>query len=158
MSSTRCMGQLDNLALDVVEELEQDIVVLDDRDLGLVGREARFERGILLHLLVLVLIGTPLAWHKLGGGIQSEWVGYALDVGRFEIGITELRAQWAIQEGHLLGVARYMYRRGVVRGTLYCSRARSTVYLKLVGAVQHMCLPAVHGIHLPAGRNTLYRG
>ena len=34
------MGQLDNLALDVVEELEQDIVVLDDRDLGLVGREA----------------------------------------------------------------------------------------------------------------------
>ena len=39
-SSTRCMGQLDNLALDVVEELEQDVVVLDDRDLGLVGREA----------------------------------------------------------------------------------------------------------------------
>ena len=39
-SCTRSMSQLDNLALHVVEELEQDIVVLDDRDLGLVGREA----------------------------------------------------------------------------------------------------------------------
>ena len=63
----------------------------------LVGRTKHYEVGLIMHLFVLVLLGTPLAWHKLGGGVQSEWVGYALDVGRFEIGISELRAQWAIR-------------------------------------------------------------
>ena len=62
----------------------------------LVGRTERFEIGLMLHLLILVTLGAPMAWHKLGGGIQSEWVGYALDVGRFEIGISESRARWAI--------------------------------------------------------------
>ena len=49
----------------------------------LVGRTERLEIGLMLHLLILVTLGAPMAWHKLGGGIQSEWVGYALDVGRF---------------------------------------------------------------------------
>ena len=61
------------------------------------GRTARFERGILLHLLILMVTGTPLAWHKLGGGVQHEWVGYLVDVGRFELGITELRRAWALR-------------------------------------------------------------
>ena len=60
------------------------------------GRTKAFEKGLLLHLLILVVIRTPLAWHKLCGGVESEWIGYALDVGRFEIGVTESRAQWAI--------------------------------------------------------------
>ena len=38
-----------------------------------------------------------MAWHKLRGGAVLEWIGYALDVGRFEIGITEKRVQWAIR-------------------------------------------------------------
>ena len=63
----------------------------------LVGRTDQFEYGLLAHLLVLVLVGTPLAWHKLGGGVETEWVGYALDVGRFEIGISEARTQWIIR-------------------------------------------------------------
>ncbi len=49
-----------------------------------------------MHLFILVLINTPLAWHKLCGGIVSDWIGYALDVGRLEIGTTEMRAPWAI--------------------------------------------------------------
>ena len=63
----------------------------------LIGRTERYEVGLILHLFILVLIGTPLAWHKLCGGVESEWVGYALDVGRFQIGISLLRAQWAVR-------------------------------------------------------------
>jgi hypothetical protein len=46
---------------------------------------------------VLGVLGTPLAWHKLHGGETLEWIGYALDVGRFELGVTEKRTQWAIR-------------------------------------------------------------
>ena len=59
------------------------------------GRTAHFERGVLLHLLILCVLGTPLAWHKLGGGVQQEWIGYLLDVGRFQLGVTASRAAWA---------------------------------------------------------------
>ena len=59
------------------------------------GDRADFD--VLLHLLVLGVVGTPLAWHKLKGGQVLEWIGYALDVGRFEMGITEKRVQWAVR-------------------------------------------------------------
>ena len=51
-------------------------------DEWLTGRTAHFEMGLMLHMLVLAVIDEPLAWHKVGGGVQSEWVGYFLDVGR----------------------------------------------------------------------------
>ena len=57
----------------------------------------RADRDLLLHLLVLGVIGTPLAWHKLHGGAVLEWIGYALDVSRFEMGVTEKRIQWAVR-------------------------------------------------------------
>ena len=50
----------------------------------LVGRGRAFEYALMLHLFFMMLVGTPLAWRKLNSGIQSEWVGYALDVNRFE--------------------------------------------------------------------------
>ena len=56
-------------------------------DAWLIGRTKKYEISILLHLFIMVLVGAPMAWHKLGGGLQSEWFGYALDVGRFEIGV-----------------------------------------------------------------------
>ena len=43
------------------------------------------------------VIDAPLSWHKMTGGIESERVGYLLDVGCFRIGVTEARAQWAIR-------------------------------------------------------------
>ena len=71
--------------------------MLHSDDGWLVGRTEHYEIGLMLHLLILVTIGAPMAWHKLGGEIQSELVGYAVDVGRFMIGISESRAQWAIR-------------------------------------------------------------
>ena len=38
-----------------------------------------------------------MKWEKVRGGLQVEWVGYLLDLGRFEIGITESRAAWAVR-------------------------------------------------------------
>ena len=58
------------------------------------GRTPRYERGLLLHLLVLALVNTPFAWHKFTGGVTIEWIGYQLDVGRFEMGITTKRTAW----------------------------------------------------------------
>ena len=62
----------------------------------LVGRGSHFEIGLCLHLFILELIGTPLAWHKLSGGFETEWVGYMLDIGRFQMGISLKRTQWVI--------------------------------------------------------------
>ena len=50
----------------------------------------------MLHMFILAVLDSPLAWHKVGGGVQSDWVGYFLDVGRFEIGISMSRAAWAV--------------------------------------------------------------
>ena len=58
------------------------------------GRTQNPERGILLHLLVLVLIRLPISWKKVRGGPEVEWIGYLVDVGRFELGITASRAAW----------------------------------------------------------------
>ena len=54
------------------------------------------DRDLVFQLMVLAIVGTPLARHKLRGGTVLEWIRYALDVARFEIGIAETRIQWAI--------------------------------------------------------------
>ena len=63
----------------------------------LVGRTEKYEVGLLLHLFALLVVGTPLSWHKVSGGIQIDWIGYYLDVGRFEVGISAARAAWAVR-------------------------------------------------------------
>ena len=54
-------------------------------DEWLVGRGQHYHVSLLLHMFLLDLIGSPISWHKVGGGIQTGWVGYYLDVARFEI-------------------------------------------------------------------------
>ena len=61
----------------------------------LIGRGEHYEFNLLLHFFVLMIVGTPLAWHKVGGGLEVDWIGYYLDVGRFEVGINDARATWA---------------------------------------------------------------
>ena len=48
-------------------------------------------------MFILALINAPLSWHKMTCGMEIEWVGYLLDVGRFKIGVTEARAMWAVR-------------------------------------------------------------
>lgn len=52
------------------------------------------EKGLLLFLLLLVLDRLPLSWKKVRGGVQMEWIGYAMDMRRFAMGVRELRAAW----------------------------------------------------------------
>ena len=54
-----------------------------------------FEMALLYHLLLLCVLGTPLKWPKVRGGIQYEWVGYWLDISRFTLGVSAARASWA---------------------------------------------------------------
>ena len=54
----------------------------------------RFELPLLNHLFLLEVLGTPMKWRKVRGGVQVEWVGYLIDYARFEMGITESRAKW----------------------------------------------------------------
>ena len=61
----------------------------------LTGRTERYERGLLLHMLVLVIVHLPISWHKVKGGPQVEWIGYWVDAARFELGISANRAAWA---------------------------------------------------------------
>ena len=71
------------------------LIYSDDGNL-MAGEEWR-ERSLLLHLFVLVVLGVPLAWHKVRGGVEEEWIGYWLDYSRFEIGISESRTKWCIR-------------------------------------------------------------
>ena len=61
----------------------------------LTGRTDYPERGLLLFLLTLVAVKLPLSWKKLRGGAQAEWIGYMLDMARFEIGVSASKAAWA---------------------------------------------------------------
>lgn len=61
-------------------------------DGNLMSGEVWKERSLILHLFVLVVLGVPLAWHKVRGGVEAEWIGYWLDLGRFELGVSALRA------------------------------------------------------------------
>ena len=63
----------------------------------LTGRTEYPERGLLVFLLVIVLVDLPLSWHKVRGGREVEWIGYMLDVGRFEMGVSATRAAWAVR-------------------------------------------------------------
>ena len=53
-----------------------------------------FEHPLLFHLFLLQVLGTPLKWSKVRGGVELEWVGYWLDYSRFMMGISEARAVW----------------------------------------------------------------
>ena len=61
------------------------------------GRGEHYERGLLLHMFTLVILGLRLSWRKVKGGTELEWIGYWVDVGRFELGISTLRAACAVR-------------------------------------------------------------
>ena len=68
------------------------LLYADDGD-GVAGGP-RFEASLLFHLFLLQVLGTPLKWAKVRGGVRYEWIGYAKDYARFELGVSEARATW----------------------------------------------------------------
>eukprot|EP00435_Cladocopium_sp_Y103_P031679 s3830_g8.t1 len=51
--------------------------------------------GTWLCLLFFVIVGTPFSWHKFGGGLVAEWIGFQIDVRKGELGMSEKRLRWA---------------------------------------------------------------
>ena len=51
-------------------------------------------RSLVGFLLVMEILGVPLSWKKVRGGIESDFVGYWLDVRNYRMGLSEGRAAW----------------------------------------------------------------
>ena len=53
-------------------------------DEWLVGRGPNYVIALLLHMFFSDIIDTLIAWNTVGGGVQSDCVGYYLDLSRFK--------------------------------------------------------------------------
>ena len=48
-------------------------------------------------IAAMEMVGTPFSYRKFRGGFTSDYVGYWVDYGRFEIGISERRTGWLVE-------------------------------------------------------------
>ena len=106
---------------------------------------------ILLYLLIWSMAGTPFSHKKYRGGLEVEWIGYFLDYGRFELGITESRALWLLAWGDRIlkerivmvsALAEGLGRLGFASGLLEWSRPfLSAMYAWTASAPGHATLP-----------------
>ena len=42
----------------------------------------------------MVIVGVPLAWRKVKGGFETDYIGYWIDVRKQRVGLSEAQAQW----------------------------------------------------------------
>ncbi len=56
----------------------------------------RPKRAIIFVILILVVLGVPLSWHKSQGGDVIRWIGYEVHLATLSLGITERRAAWCV--------------------------------------------------------------
>ena len=55
-----------------------------------------FWRRLLFWLFVLEVMEVPSSYKKLRGGTRLQWIGYQLDVGVFEKGISDSKVRWIL--------------------------------------------------------------
>ena len=95
---------------------EQDwlfvLVFVDDLHLAAGGQDRWLT--IWRFLVALEMVGVPFSYPKFRGGFQMDYVGYWMDYSRFELGLSEKRANWLIKfvedlqsDGWLTGVKQY---------------------------------------------------
>ncbi len=53
--------------------------------------------SIVFVIIILYVLGVPLAWHKSQGGQVVNWIGYEVHLGELSLGISERRAEWCIK-------------------------------------------------------------
>ena len=63
-------------------------------DGNLFGEMEHAPRSLVGFLLVMEILGVPLSWKKLRGGLESDFVVYWLDVRNYRMGLSEWRAAW----------------------------------------------------------------
>ena len=69
----------------------------DDVRLTTFGEEKYL--AILRGLILWLLVGSPLSWGKVRGGLSMEWLGFFLDYSSYRVGISIARSQWLINWG-----------------------------------------------------------
>ena len=95
---------------------EQDwlfvLVFVDDLHLAAGGQNRWLT--IWRFLVALEMVGVPFSYPKFRGGFQMDYVGYWMDYSRFELGLSERRANWLVKfvedlqsDGWLTGVKQY---------------------------------------------------
>ena len=70
------------------------LLFADDGWMVSVGKQ--YWRPMLFWLFVLEVAEIPLSWNKVGGGTKVQWIGYDLDVDKFEKGISPRKVRWVV--------------------------------------------------------------
>ena len=90
------MGLLGRHALNLLGTGWVLILVFVD-DLHIASGGGQRWKQIWRFLAAMEMVGTPFSYKKFRGGLTCDYVGYWLDYGRFELGISERRTSWLIQ-------------------------------------------------------------
>jgi hypothetical protein len=108
---SRLAALLARFALYMLEDAHWWQLIFAD-DLKWNAHGPRKYEHLLCGLLAWVLVGAPFAWRKCRGGIEIDWVGYWIDYGRFELGISESRSAWLTKWlGEILDTGAVLIRR-----------------------------------------------
>ena len=91
---------------------------------------SQFWKKLLFWLFVLDLLEVPLSWKKVTGGVQVQWIGYHLDVHKYERGISEKKQAWVLD-----WIDRRLAEGGVVRRELKSVLGRLSF---VAGALKHV--------------------
>ena len=117
-SFARLIGLVGRLAFRVLLDTFVFLLIYADDVHLLSGGPDRWI-NIWMMLALLCMQGTPFSDKKWRGGLKLDWVGYWIDYGRFNLGISEKRCQWVIRsvedmegDGWLVDVRRFHELRG----------------------------------------------
>jgi hypothetical protein len=68
------------------------LLFADDGKLLSLGNNCR--DALLLALFIIDLFEIPLAWHKVRGGVEAQWIGYEVDWLSFRLGVSASKVAW----------------------------------------------------------------
>ncbi len=71
-------------------------ILLMADDIKAESTSANPKRAIIYVILILVVLGVPLSWHKSQGGEIVRWIGYEVNLANLALGITARRAAWCV--------------------------------------------------------------
>ncbi len=66
-------------------------------DLKAESTAVRPKVSVIFVVLVLVVLGVPLSWHKSQGGQVIQWIGYEVHLAQLALGISARRASWCVE-------------------------------------------------------------
>ncbi len=68
------------------------LMMADDIKVESTSRSPRL--WVLWAIILLRILGVPLSWHKVQGGREIAWIGYAVNLRTLSLGISASRANW----------------------------------------------------------------